>query len=57
MELEEAQNSLSEKLNREASIEPGPYTCANVNLSLVIWENSEFNGAGWSRQHTPGGIL
>lgn len=50
MELEEADTEISQKLDHEAGVEPGPYTCANVNLKLVIWENEDFSGRGcWRR--------
>jgi len=42
MELQEADSTIGEKLNVEATVEAGPYTCANVNLRLMIWEYEEF---------------
>jgi len=42
MQLEEAQDTIVSKLDREASVELGPFTCASVNANLAIWEDIEF---------------
>ena len=50
MELENAQGELSHKLDESAGVERGPYTCANINVNLVIWEDVTFSGmGGWHR--------
>lgn len=53
LELEEAQNAMTGKLDDEARIEAGPYTCGMVNLSLVIWDNEEW-GCGQSKLKSRG---